>query len=97
MEFLIGQISTFGIMFACGIILGLGFDLYRRFIGKLRRDGRAWFTNIIDILSGIIAGLVVFLVLIYANWGEFRFYVLLAIFMGTIGYFYLVKVAFKRK
>ena len=90
MGFLLEQVSTFLIMFGFGIFLGILFDLYRRLVRKLK-PGRAWI-SLADLIFTLLTGLAGFILLIFANWGELRFYILLSILLGFVIYHYLSKL-----
>lgn len=90
MGFLLEQVTTFLIMFGFGIFLGILFDLYRRVIRKLK-PGKTWI-SLTDLLFTLLTGLAGFSLLIFANWGELRFYILLSILLGFVFYYYLSKL-----
>ncbi len=96
MEFLLRQIYTFLIMFGFGAVVGLIFNLYQLFRAKIRISS-IW-TNFIDLFLGLLMGTGAFFVLIYANQGELRFYVFLAVIAGLISYFFFIRILklFKR-
>ena len=69
-----------------GIIISGLYHIYSAYI-------REWLYNIpvlanlLDLLFGIISGLLGFFILLKINWGEFRFYELLAILLGVYLYY----------
>lgn len=89
MSFLLEQLDTFCYMLGFGLGMGFIYDLYQRFITRLKT--RLWI-NIIDLLLGIATGMAGFFILLQANWGEFRFFVVFSIMAGFGLYFYLLKV-----
>ncbi|WP_050748580.1 spore cortex biosynthesis protein YabQ [Halothermothrix orenii] len=88
MEDVLYQIFSFSVMFGYGLMLGIFLDLYRGIIKGL--NIRGIMKNILDILFGIIAGLIGFIILIYTNWVNLRFYIILAILLG-FGLYYGLK------
>lgn len=67
-----------------GIWFGASLDTYQRFLGKRRRF--RWTQIVNDILFFIIQSLVFFYVLFLVNFGEVRFYLLLALVLGYAAY-----------
>ncbi|MFW5996245.1 MAG: spore cortex biosynthesis protein YabQ [Halanaerobiaceae bacterium] len=88
MKFILQQSITFGLMFIYGIFLGFFFDGYRSLISERKRR-TAVLINITDLFFGILAGVIAFGILLFANWGELRFYIFLAIAGGISMYYYL--------
>lgn len=86
MEFSI-QVKTFLLIAATGILLGVLFDTYR----VLRRRFRPpWFiTSLTDLIYCLLASAIAFAVLVAGNWGELRFYVYIALFVGIVSYYRL--------
>lgn len=70
---------------ALGVAMAFGFDFYRavkNFI-KLPR----WLVNVCDLIFWLVATISAFIALIYVNWGEVRFYVLIGIVVGGALYY----------
>jgi len=88
MELLINQFYTFVIMFIFGIVMGVFFNIYQHIANNIRNR---MLVNTMDILMGVLAAIAAFCVLLYVNWGLFRFYILIAIFGGIVCYFKVIK------
>jgi len=68
-----------------GILLGGLFDCYRVLRGTFKPKVLVtWFT---DLLYWLIATAVVFIALVFSNWGELRFYVFIGILGGLVLYY----------
>lgn len=82
------QVYSFLGTIIIGLVLGLFFDFYRVFraIVKPKRI----LTYLGDFLFGILATIIVFLLLLYSNWGEFRLYVFIGMTLGLLLYFGLL-------
>jgi spore cortex biosynthesis protein YabQ len=80
-----GEARTFFSLIVASCLLGCIFDSYRtaRNTFKLKTLG----TSFGDFLYWLFAALAVFAVLIFANEGQIRFYVFLALFLGAFIYF----------
>ena len=82
----IGQSSTFFIFLLIGILIGLIFSLIFKFIMIIRfnmiRQILLFFLTVAVIILFYIANLLL-------NYGEFRFFVILALFLGFFAMFYL--------
>lgn len=82
---LTGQIMTFVITIITGILLGGLFDCYRVLRGTFKPKALiTWFT---DLLYWLVATAVVFIALVFSNWGELRLYVFIGILSG-LGLYY---------
>ncbi|WP_276357737.1 spore cortex biosynthesis protein YabQ [Cohnella caldifontis] len=79
------QWSTIGWMVACGLAMGLVFDLYRVVSHKFRIP--RWLLPALDLIYWAAATVVVFRVLLGHNHGEVRLYVFLGLGIGVTGYF----------
>ena len=80
-----GQVLTFVITIMTGICLGGLFDCYRVLRGTFNpKTVTTWFT---DLLYWLLATVVVFIALVFSNWGELRFYVFFGILSG-LGLYY---------
>ncbi|SMD04592.1 spore cortex biosynthesis protein YabQ [Sporomusa malonica] len=81
------QVSTFLLIAATGILLGVLFDTYRVLRGVFRPP---WLiTSVADLLYWLVAAGIAFLALILGNWGELRFYVFIAMISGVAVYYRL--------
>lgn len=71
-------------MLTTGFILALVFDFYRalRSLGYLGDI----ITKLIDFSFCILAGVIVFIILLRANLGEIRFYIFLSLLLGALIY-----------
>lgn len=92
MQLIITHFVTFVVMFIFGSMGGVFFLLYRGVRNRWKNYHPDILVKIGDIMGGILAGLTGFGCLFYANRGEFRFFVLLAVASGFILAFYLLKV-----
>ncbi|MFP4016071.1 MAG: spore cortex biosynthesis protein YabQ [Halanaerobiales bacterium] len=87
MIFLIDQIKTFFCMLLFGISVGVLFNIYQVFIHRLKL--KRFIIHITDVIFSLILGITGFLILININYGNLRFYVILAIVLGFICYYSL--------
>lgn len=78
------QLSAIFVLFFAGIILGLSFDLYRIFRGRLRPGPLDW---LFDLLFWIIVTPIMMTLIFYGNWGDLRVYVLVTMVLGVVFYF----------
>lgn len=84
---LVEQLYAFGMTIVAGVVMGVVFDLFRVLRGSARpRSVLTWVSDILYWVSvtPLVAGL-----LLHANWGELRFYVVLGIGLGLALYFTL--------
>ncbi len=88
------QFVTLLSMIGMGICFGASFDTYNRFLGRTQR--KLWFVFINDILFWCIQALLIFYVLYESNYGEWRFYILLALLCGYSAYQALFRDLYKR-
>ena len=82
---LTGQVLTFVITITTGILLGVLFDFYRVLRGTF--NPKVLVTWVTDLLYWLVATAVVFIALVFSNWGELRFYVFIGILSG-LGLYY---------
>lgn len=68
-----------------GLVIGFLFDFYR--ILRMAARPKKFFTVAGDLLFGFLAAAVTFFLLLYSNWGEFRFYIFLGMFIGVFCYY----------
>lgn len=82
---LVEQLYAFGMTIVAGAAMGVVFDVFRVMRGSARpRSVLTWVSDILYWVSvtPLVAGL-----LLHANWGELRFYVVLGIGLGLTIYF----------
>ena len=82
---LAGQVVTFLMTIMTGILLGVLFDCYRVLRGAF--NPKAFVTWLADLLYWLVATAVVFIALVFSNWGELRFYVFMGILSGLVMYY----------
>mgnify|MGYP000406885573 CR=1 FL=1 len=87
MILLLDQVKTFFCMLVFGFFSGLIFNLYQVIIHHLKL--KRVLVHISDIIFSIVLGVSGFLLLIYINNGNLRFYVILAIVIG-FGLYYSI-------
>ncbi|MBS4198025.1 spore cortex biosynthesis protein YabQ [Lederbergia citri] len=83
------QFYTMLSMIAMGSFFGASLDTYQRFLNRKNRKKLILFIN--DILFWIFHGLIAFYILYLVNYGELRFYLLLALLCGFAAYQALLK------
>ncbi|WP_077614571.1 spore cortex biosynthesis protein YabQ [Caenibacillus caldisaponilyticus] len=88
------QFATMIAMTAVGGWIGCALTIYQRFFHPKKR--RQVFLLLTDTLFWAVQGLVVFLVLLYVNQGEVRFYIFLALALGFSAYKALFETIFKK-
>ncbi len=80
-----GQIETFVITVVTGMALGLVFDFYRVLRALYRPH---WLlTTLADLAYWLLATGLVFLALLFGNWGELRLYAFIGLAFGALGYY----------
>lgn len=82
-----GQVELFFLTVVTGGLLGLAFDFYRILRGLFRP--RWLLTAAADLAYWLLATVVVFVALLFGNWGELRLYVFVGLVAGAIGYYRL--------
>lgn len=82
------QWVTLSLMFASGAFLGFFLDIYR--VLARRFSLRGWPITLFDLLFWLAAACFVFAVLLWSNWGEMRFYIMIAIIAGILCYLRLL-------
>lgn len=75
------QFFTFFMMFSAGWMLGVWFDVYRVVSKSVKLS--KWLISLLDIVYWCLATIIVFRILYMSNQGEVRFFIFLAMFMGT--------------
>jgi spore cortex biosynthesis protein YabQ len=83
-----GQIGTFAITVATGALLGLVFDFYRVLRALYRPPQMV--TALADLAYWLLATGLVFLALLFGNWGELRLYAFIGLALGALGYYRLL-------
>lgn len=78
------QIYLFAIYMLCGIVIGIGFDIFRVLRKSFRTSDMV--TYIEDILFGILTGIFLIIMLFIFNNGQLRFFIFIAIFLGLLLY-----------
>lgn len=88
MEPLLSQARAFFMTIGIGIVAAFCYDYYR----EIRRAFRLKKTGAIlgDLIFWLLMTVIVFALLLEANWGELRMYVFLGLGMGALLYFYLL-------
>jgi len=71
-------------MFGSGFLLGIILDIYRVLTVRFRIKG--WVLSLIDLLYWLISAGLVFGLLFWSNWGEWRFYLFMAVLIGLFLY-----------
>lgn len=82
------QFTTLGLMLACGLGIGLLFDLYRVLAHELRFP--RWLIPLLDLAYWALAAGLVFRMLLIGNFGQVRLFVFLGLFAGYTVYFLLL-------
>lgn len=90
MEFLFSQLNSFTVMIVYGFFLAFSFDIYIKISGNLKKINK-YLLNIGDLMFGIISGIIAFSILVLINWGNFRLYIFIAIFLGILIYTFMKK------
>lgn len=81
------QAKTFVVVVATGILLGVLFEVYRILRWRFRPH---WLiTTVADLIYCLLATAITFAALLLSNWGEFRFYVVIALLSGVFAYYRL--------
>ena len=75
------QFLTIGLMFSCGLALGVVFDIYRVLTGQLKAP--RWLISLVDLLYWIAATGFVFRALFYSNQGQIRLFVFIGLVAGV--------------
>jgi len=78
------QLKYFLNTVAIGLIIGLFFDLYRAI--RFKTGSRIWTNDLLDLIVSFILTIISFMLLLFSNWGEVRFYVFLGIGLGLLVY-----------
>lgn len=89
MLLLFDQIRTFLFMFLFGFFSGFLFNIYQKIIDRCKI--KKFLIHISDLSFSILLGILGFLILVFLNNGNFRFYVILAIILGLGVYYTLMK------
>lgn len=88
------EVRTFWLIAATGMLLGVLFDVYSLLRG---RYSPPWLvTAVTDLLYCLAAAGIAFAALLLGNWGELRFYVVLALVSGVVVYCRLLSCQVRR-
>jgi spore cortex biosynthesis protein YabQ len=74
------QIKYFLNTVAIGLMMGIVFDFYRAI--RFFKRPHKWTAHVLDVFISVILTALVFLLLLFSNWGEVRFYVFIGIGLG---------------
>lgn len=88
------QFVTLISMIGMGIFFAASFDTYNRFLKRAKR--KIWLVFLNDILFWCLQALLIFFVLFKSNFGEWRFYILIALLCGYSAYQALFKPLYLR-
>ncbi len=88
------QTITMLVMFGSGFLLGAILDTYQALRIRLRLRG--WIVSLIDLLYWFGSAGLVFLLLMWSNWGQLRFYIFIAILAGLFCYYRWLSRIFQR-
>jgi len=88
-----GQIINFLVTVALGLVMGSIFDFY--YVLRYLFRPRKIFVHISDLFIWLFMIALVFVTLLYINWGEMRFYVFLGLILGMLIYYFLFSVYMK--
>ncbi len=86
------QFYTLLAMIGMGSLFGATLDTYQRFLKRGKR--KRWIVFLNDLLFWFIQGALIFYVLFLVNYGEVRFYLLLALLCGFSAYQALFKIIY---
>lgn len=75
---------TISFMFGSGFLLGIILDVYRVLTIRFRLKG--WVLSFIDLMYWLVSAGLVFGLLFWSNWGEWRLYLFLAVVIGFFLY-----------
>lgn len=78
------QWTTVFLMMGSGFFIGIILDTYR--VLKARFGLTGWVVSLIDLLYWVVSAGLVFSLLFWSNWGDFRFYIFIVILMGLGAY-----------
>jgi spore cortex biosynthesis protein YabQ len=81
-------------MIGMGMLFGVMFDTYQRFLNRPKRN--QWIVFFNDLLFWIIQALLIFYILFLVNNGELRFYIFIALLCGFAAYQSLFKGIYLR-
>jgi len=83
-----GQIINFLVTVGLGLVMGSVFDFY--YVLRCFFRPRKIFVHISDLFIWLFMIALVFVTLVYVNWGEMRFYVFLGLIFGMFIYYLLL-------
>jgi len=88
------QVTTFALSIAVGLLGGFFYDLYRVIRGLLRLKKTGTFVG--DIFFFLVLTVVMFIIFMFINYAEVRFYVILGTLLGTLLYFrFLTRIGYQ--
>lgn len=79
------QINALIAMTFFGLVMGIGFDIYRELKSSFKLKSMA--VNILDLLIWIIFIILAYAVLLFTNYGQVRLYIFMAVALGLLLYF----------
>jgi spore cortex biosynthesis protein YabQ len=88
------QFLTMLSMIGMGVLFGVMFDTYQRFLNRPKR--KHWLVFFNDVLFWIIQALIIFYVLFQVNKGDVRLYIFIALLCGFAAYQSLFKRIYLR-
>ncbi|MFX4263585.1 spore cortex biosynthesis protein YabQ [Pelotomaculum propionicicum] len=94
MEPLLSQARAFFMTIGIGILAAFCYDYYREIRRAFRFKKIGTFLG--DLIYWLITTVIVFLLLLEANWGEMRMYVFLGLGLGALLYYYLLSKSASR-
>ncbi len=88
-EPLLRQFSSFLLFAFGGLALGFAFDILRAF--RLIMKPRGLNSFLLDLVYWLVALVVIFPLLATGTWGDLRLFFWIALFLGAVYYFYLLR------
>ncbi len=88
------QVMSFVVMMGLGLAIGLVFDIYQ-VLRQIIKPAKLM-VHFTDLAIWLLISAAVFVVLLFTNWGEVRFYIFIGIGLGLVFYYRLISVVFKR-
>lgn len=82
---LLSEFLQFLIFAALGAFLSFIYDIFRAFRRLIKHKN--WAINLQDIIYWLFCPVYIFYIVLRLNYGELRWYIILAIFLGSILYF----------
>ncbi|MFW6034696.1 MAG: spore cortex biosynthesis protein YabQ [Halothermotrichaceae bacterium] len=94
MTLLYEQFYSFLLMFCFGVGIGIFFIIYQKLINKF--SIKSYLLHLLDIIFSILIGVNGLIILVIANRGQFRFYIVLAILLG-FSFILVIRKRYKNK